>query len=519
MFLPVHRHDGRVVVLLLFQTLCLCATWAQAATTLPQGGIASDASIASLSATVALIPSAPSRHSPQKVHIRIAKTDFGIWLSTEFTVLIPSGPIRSESIPSGPTPSGLISSAPAPSGLIPPGPRPSGVIPSGPALIPSATIDRPMSIQTVGTNLETGANGGPTPVKPPMESTDEALKPVPPATTAPGNPNGHHEITEPNLTVTGPCRGCSPVIEISVTGFDNWPQSPVAEQAGSSKAPPSQATITAGSSQLIISKQTSGNSFIIGGSTTVAAGQTVTIDNTPVVVQTTAGRTEVVVGGINTVPLLPNSPESAGSQITEAPILSPLTIAGQTITANAASQFIIGSQTLQPGGPAITVDGTTISLLPSATAVVINGVTSTLAQAYGAVLTTTTAPLLTVGGRVYTANRAGYYILGPGTTLVPGGAPVTISGTVISLGSEGTMAVIQGSTSFMTPVSTIVTLTRPDGLAGGAFSSGGNFAQSTAKATSGAASGRGIASFGAGGWLEGCFMLGVLGLGWLAVWL
>jgi hypothetical protein len=361
-----------------------------------------------------------------------------------------------------------------------------------------------------------------TPIGPPMDSTEEPLKPIPPATTAAGSPNGHHEITEPNLTATAPCRGCSPVIEISVTG---WDTSPAADHAGTSSSSPPKATITAGNSGVVVSEAPSGGGIVIGGTTTVKPGQTITISNTPVIVQTSAGKTHVIVG-TNTVPIVPSRPDthqpgSPQSQITVAPlvpILSPLVIAGETITPNAAYEYIIGIKTLVPGGPAITVSGTTLSLLPSATAVVINGKTTHIAQFYGAYGTTTIAPLLTWKDRVYTPNVAGYYRLGPGTTLIPGGPPVTVSGTTISLDYGGTAVVFAGSTSFMTPTTTVITYTLPTAPGAGASNGGlgGGLAQSTGKHNS---AGPSLGSVGFSGILEGFFLLGVMSVGWLAVWL
>jgi hypothetical protein len=156
---------------------------------------------------------------------------------------------------------------------------------------------------------------------------------------------------------------------------------------------------------------------------------------------------------------------------------------------------------------------------------VVNGVTSTLTQVYGAVYTTTAAPLLTLNNQVYTANRAGYYVLSPGTTLVPGGSPVTVSGTVISLVPQGTAAVIQGTTSFLQPRTTVVTLTRSPGTHGGGGDVGvlsSKGAGSTPQSTSthnAAGTIRVSATLGMGGWIEGIFLLGVVSFGWLAVWL
>jgi hypothetical protein len=351
---------------------------------------------------------------------------------------------------------------------------------------------------------------------PSIISTEEGLKPIPaPTTIVPGNPDGHHEISEPNFSITAPCKGCSPVVEISATGWDDtWQSTPVPEQQGPETPKPPKATITAGPSQIIVSPNPSGGGFVVDKTSTVMPGQTFTQDGTPIVIQTSSGRTEVVVGGTNTIPITANNPQYQDNQITNRPLPGPVTIAGQTITPNMNSQYVIASQTLVPGGPAITVDGSTISLLPSATAIVVNGVTSMLAQYFGAIYTTTALGLLTLNGEVYTANRAGRYILGPGTTLAAGGDAVTISGTVISLTPEGTAVVIQGSTSALLPATTVVTLTK----SGGPSDAMGNAPQSTGK-HGGAATLTVGGGLGADGWLQGMFVLLVMGFGWLAVWL
>ena len=50
-----------------------------------------------------------------------------------------------------------------------------------------------------------------------------------------------------------------------------------------------------------------------------------------------------------------------------------ITIDGEPVTINSASHLVIGSQTLTPGSAEIEVSGTTYSLAPSASAIVING--------------------------------------------------------------------------------------------------------------------------------------------------
>ena len=373
-----------------------------------------------------------------------------------------------------------------------------------------------------------------------MASTDEGLRPIPAPTTAPGDPNGHHEISEPNFTATAPCHGCSPVIEISATGFFDWASTPIADHAGTSLTSamplPSIATITAGQSEVVISKEPTGGGFVIGGSTTVSsgqtlvvdrttvtAGQTVIIDNTPVVIQTSGGSTEVIIGTA-TVPvtLYPDAASSAVSQITQPPLLAPVVLGSQTITANSLSQYLVSGQTLSPGGPAITVDGTTISLAPSATALVVNGQTTTITQPYyDAVYTSTFLPLLTLfdNNQVFTADRAGKYILAPGTTLAPGSPAVTVSGTTVSLDPMGTAVVVQGSTRSLAPQTTVVTITRGGGVeqwSGMPYSFSSGLPRGTAKLPPINA---GMSLAVVGGWLEGMLLLWVIGTGWLAIWL
>ena len=55
-----------------------------------------------------------------------------------------------------------------------------------------------------------------------------------------------------------------------------------------------------------------------------------------------------------------------------------LTLDDQPVTANSASEYIIGSQTLIPGGPAVTLSGTRISLAPSASSIIIGSSTEAL---------------------------------------------------------------------------------------------------------------------------------------------
>jgi hypothetical protein len=360
-----------------------------------------------------------------------------------------------------------------------------------------------------------------------MTSTDQGLKPIPPAETQVGDPNGHHEITEPNFSATKVCPGCSPIIEITATG---WLDSPAEElHDTSTPTPVIQTRISAGPSDILISQAPSGGYFVVGGSLTVTPGQTITVDNVPVAIMTPGGSLQVVVG-TTVIPLVPNEVKTyKGPRVTYSPTAIPamLTIGTETIVANPQTQYVVRGQTLSPGGPAITVSGTTISLAPSATVVVVNGASSTLTPKFGNIWTTA-APALTFKDHIYTANRAGYITISPGTVLKPGGEAITVDGTTLSFDHSGTAVVIQGSTSVLQPVTMVVTLTKSygaGGIGGGnaGYTSGGTWALPTGKVpevpvkpiSAGSALTAGYT--GSDGWLGGMILLIWWSLGYLAI--
>ncbi|KAF2636521.1 hypothetical protein P280DRAFT_409496, partial [Massarina eburnea CBS 473.64] len=298
-------------------------------------------------------------------------------------------------------------------------------------------------------------SNGSTIAVPSMISTGEGLHPIPAPSTNPGDPDGHHEIPEPNFsaTATAPCRGCSPIVQIPATGWgDNLLPSSLPTSSQAADAEPQetpdrlpQATITAGPSTIVIKPEPTNDdsSFIIGDLTTI---------------------------------------QPAG-------------------------------QTLIPGGAPITISGTTFSLPASPTAVIVNGQTSTIAPNYGNIVTKTTIPYLTLFHTTYTANAAGNYVIGSGATLRPGGEAITVSGTVLSLKPGNTEVVVQGSTSFMAPVTTVVTLTRS---AASDFAGGSQQVGTAAATLPYPAGARRAVDRGGNGVVESVFALGVLVVGWFA---
>ncbi|KAF2095270.1 hypothetical protein NA57DRAFT_60005 [Rhizodiscina lignyota] len=173
--------------------------------------------------------------------------------------------------------------------------------------------------------------------------------------------------------------------------------------------------------------------LVVGGKT-LTPGEVTTINGQQVSVGSDGS--DLVIGGTRTVHI---------QQPTGAPTLQ---VGSSTITAKQNGEFVFGDKTLSPGGPAITVSGTQLSLAPSGGIVVINGKTSTLA---GSFTTPTNAPVLTVGGKPFTASVSGgstQFVLPHHQTLTPGGV-VTVSGTTISLPATGagSVVVLNGHTS------------------------------------------------------------------------
>ena len=179
----------------------------------------------------------------------------------------------------------------------------------------------------------------------------------------------------------------------------------------------------------------SASAFVIAGQTLTPGGQ-INVGSTPISLPPSAN--VAVVGG--------------STQLLATPAPSPnpavMRFAGSTYSANAASQFVVAGQTLTAGGQ-ITVDGTPISLNPSAGVAVVGGSTQ--------VLTTPgpspNAAVMTFAGSIYTANAASQIVVA-GKTLTPGGQ-IIVSGTPISLAPSANLAVIGSSTQLLTtPVPT-----------------------------------------------------------------
>lgn len=178
--------------------------------------------------------------------------------------------------------------------------------------------------------------------------------------------------------------------------------------------------------------------IMVIGTEAFKPGETKTINGVPVVAPSVSNNPHIIVDG-QTIAY------NAQPKPTGPPVL---VVGDNTMTANPLGQFIMGTATLKPGGPAMVLDGSTLSLAPTGPIAIVNGVTQTLGNAPAP----TAAPALTLGDGntvpVTTINGQPAYIISPDQTLLPGTA-LTVSGITYSLpaSGSGTIVVINGQTS------------------------------------------------------------------------
>lgn len=136
----------------------------------------------------------------------------------------------------------------------------------------------------------------------------------------------------------------------------------------------------------------------------------------------------------------PNDQPSNG-QAASPPVIS---VGDSIVTANSASEFEIGGQTLSPDGPAITAGGTTFELPAGGNAVVVNGATSPINE--GSPAQQTPAAQITIGDNIVTADSNSRFVVGS-QTLAAGGSPITVDGSTYSLAPSEVALVVNGQTS------------------------------------------------------------------------
>ena len=158
------------------------------------------------------------------------------------------------------------------------------------------------------------------------------------------------------------------------------------------------------------------NGFFVHGSQILPGNPPVFLSGTPI----SLGISGNLVIGSSTIAL-------SGSNSA----INAFNVGGDTFTASPMGFTVAGSQVL-PGGSAIVVSGTTLSLSPSGV-LDIGGASINLAPQVPSV------DVFNVGGQIVTANPSGFQI--DGSSILPGGTPVTISGTQVSLDQSGELHV------------------------------------------------------------------------------
>ena len=229
----------------------------------------------------------------------------------------------------------------------------------------------------------------------------------------------------PAITVSGTPVSLAPVSEITI-GASTIPLSPPRVTA----AP----QLTVGGNPF---STDSAGEYVVGSSTLRPGSAAITISNTPIRIDSSSSH---LIVGLSIIQLPPQSTPNAALHVGDTAL--PYSI-------NSASNLIIaGSQTLTPGGPAITISNTPISLGPSATQLVVGSSTGTLPR------NAPSQALLSLGSTTlpYSINSASNLLVIGSQTLTPGGPAMTISNTSISIGQSATQLVVGSSTLSLSPV-------------------------------------------------------------------
>ncbi|RMX84456.1 hypothetical protein D0869_04560 [Hortaea werneckii] len=225
---------------------------------------------------------------------------------------------------------------------------------------------------------------------------------------------GGSAITVDGTTISVASDGSAAVINGQTKNLQMTTVGASGSSAGDQQAPGAAANIpliTVGSQTFTANAATQ---FRLAPDATLTPGGVVTFDGTTVSLAQDAS--QVVVNGQRTGLSAP--------KLTPAPMV---TLDGTVYKANPGSTFDINGSILTPGG-VITSDGTRISLAPGASAIVVDGETTSLRR--GGSQTTpasneasiTAAPVLSVDGdRVQPQGQGATYVIS-GQTLTPGGA-------------------------------------------------------------------------------------------------
>ncbi len=169
------------------------------------------------------------------------------------------------------------------------------------------------------------------------------------------------------------------------------------------------------------------SAFAIAGTIVSAGGPAVTVDGTAI----SLGQSGALAIGSTTISLAP-------------PSTNAFTVAGQNFTPN-PSAFSIAGTAISADGPAVTIGGTIVSLGQHG-ALKIGSSTISLSTPSDSF----PSKVYTVAGQVFTPNPSAFPIAG--TTISAGGPAVTVDGSIISLGQSGALAIGSSTVDLLSPV-------------------------------------------------------------------
>lgn len=138
-----------------------------------------------------------------------------------------------------------------------------------------------------------------------------------------------------------------------------------------------------------------------------------------------------------------------------------VTVGSQTFTADSPSRFVIGTQTLEAGGPAITHDGHTLSLGSSASNIIIDSSTVSVGRLPVIAFTLEDAPVL-IGSQTLTPGGPAITVSGTRVSLEPSASNVVIGTSTEPLGS-----IIMGGFGPTNSGEASSTITQPAAFTGG----------------------------------------------------
>lgn len=176
---------------------------------------------------------------------------------------------------------------------------------------------------------------------------------------------------------------------------------------------------------IIIGEPAHASKLVIGSQTLLPGAKPITVDGA--IYSLAPSATALISNGI-AIPIVPHP----------SPIPTVISIGNIVYPENSASAYLIGSQTLSFNGKPITINATpySLSLGPSGPALIIGTSTSYLSPPQA----TRIPAIITIGSSLYTEKQRSDYVIGS-QTLSPGSA-ITVAGTVVSLGPQGTDVVV-----------------------------------------------------------------------------